>query len=49
LLSIGLQDLTFVSLAAIMELNQRTDQLQQKTVEVDELREQSESIADDQQ
>jgi hypothetical protein len=41
--SIGLQDLTGVSLAAIKELNQRTDQLQ-KTVEVEELREQSESM-----
>jgi DNA-binding transcriptional MerR regulator len=39
-----LQDLTGVSLAAIKELNQRTDQLQQKTVEVEELREQSESM-----
>jgi hypothetical protein len=38
-----LQDLTGVSLAAIKELNQRTDQLQ-KTVEVEELREQSESM-----
>src|SRR5215216_418837 len=38
--SIGLQDLTRVSLAAIKELNQPTDQLQQKTVEVEQLREQ---------
>ncbi len=38
--SIGLQDLTGVSLAAIKELHQRTDQLQQKTVEVEQLREQ---------
>ncbi len=38
--SIGLQDLTGVSLAAIKELHQRTEQLQQKTVEVEQLREQ---------
>jgi len=38
--SIGVQDLTGVSLAAIKELHQRTDQLQQKTVEVEQLREQ---------
>jgi cell division protein FtsB len=38
--SIGVQDLTGVSLAAIKELHQRTDQLQQKTVEVEQLRDQ---------
>jgi phage shock protein A len=38
--SIGVQDLTGVSLAAIKELNLRTDQLQQKTAEVEQLREQ---------
>lgn len=38
--SIGLQDLTGVSLAAIKELHLRTDQLQQKTSEVEQLREQ---------
>ncbi|HVF23803.1 MAG TPA: tail fiber domain-containing protein [Pyrinomonadaceae bacterium] len=38
--SIGLQDLTGVSLAAIKELHQRTDELQQKTTEVEQLREQ---------
>jgi len=38
--SIGLQDLTGVSLAAIKELAQRTDSLQQKTAEVEKLREQ---------
>jgi hypothetical protein len=36
--SIGVQDLTGVSLAAIKELDQRTDALQQKTVEVEQLR-----------
>ena len=36
--SIGVQDLTGVSLAAIKELNQRTDALQQKTAEVEQLR-----------
>ena len=38
--SIGLQDLTGVSLAAIKELHQRTNELQQKTTEVEQLREQ---------
>jgi len=38
--SIGLQDLTGVSLAAIKELDQRTNDLKQKTAEVEELREQ---------
>ena len=38
--SIGVQDLTGVSLAAIKELHHRTDQLQKKTVEVEQLREQ---------
>lgn len=38
--SIGLQDLTGVSLAAIKELHLRTDQLQQKTAEIEQLREQ---------
>jgi len=38
--SIGLQDLTGVSLAAIKELHQRTDELQQRTSEVEQLREQ---------
>jgi hypothetical protein len=38
--SIGLQDLTGVSLAAIKELHQRTDELQRKTAEVEQLREQ---------
>jgi len=37
--SIGLQDLTGVSLAAIKELNKKTDELQQKTTEVEQLRE----------
>ena len=37
--SIGLQDLTGVSLAAIKELNKNTDELQQKTTEVEQLRE----------
>ena len=36
--SIGVQDLTGVSLAAIKELHIRTDQLQQKTAEVERLR-----------
>ena len=36
--SIGLQDLTGVSLAAIKELNKKTDELQQKTTEVEQLR-----------
>ncbi len=36
--SIGLQDLTGVSLAAIKELNRKTDELQQKTTEVEQLR-----------
>ena len=34
--SIGMQDLTGVSFAAIKELDQRTDALQQKTVEVEQ-------------
>ncbi|HEV8187685.1 MAG TPA: tail fiber domain-containing protein, partial [Pyrinomonadaceae bacterium] len=38
--SIGVQDLTGVSLAAIKELNLRTDELQRKTVEVEQLRDQ---------
>jgi hypothetical protein len=38
--SIGVQDLTGVSLAAIKELHQRTDELQQKATEVEQLREQ---------
>ena len=38
--SIGLQDLTGVSLAAIKELDQRTIELRQKTNEVEQLREQ---------
>ena len=42
--SIGLQDLTGVSLAAIKELHQRTDQLQQKTVEVEQLRQQLDQL-----
>ncbi len=37
--SIGLQDLTGVSLAAIKELNRKTNELQQKTTEVEQLRE----------
>ena len=36
--SIGLQDLTGVSLAAIKELNRKTDELRQKTTEVEQLR-----------
>ena len=36
--SIGLQDLTGVSLAAIKELDQRTNDLRQKTAEVEQLR-----------
>ena len=36
--SIGVQDLTGVSLAAIKELDQRTGELQQKTAEVEQLR-----------
>ena len=36
--SIGLQDLTGVSLAAIKELDRRTEALQQRTVEVERLR-----------
>lgn len=36
--SIGLQDLTGVSLAAIKELNRKTNELQQKTTEVEQLR-----------
>ena len=38
--SIGVQDLTGVSLAAIKELDQRTNELRQKTTEVEQLREQ---------
>ena len=38
--SIGVQDLTGVSLAAIKELDQRTSELRQKTAEVEQLREQ---------
>jgi len=38
--SIGMQDLTGVSLAAIKELDQRTNELRQKTAEVEQLREQ---------
>ena len=38
--SIGVQDLTGVSFAAIKELDQRTDALQQKATEVEQLREQ---------
>ena len=38
--SIGLQDLTGVSLAAIKELDQRTNELRHKTAEVEQLREQ---------
>ena len=38
--SIGLQDLTGVSLAAIKELDQRTNELRQKSSEVEQLREQ---------
>ncbi len=38
--SIGVQDLTGVSLAAIKELDQRTIELREKTVELEELREQ---------
>jgi hypothetical protein len=38
--SIGLQDLTGVSLAAIKELDQRTNDLREKTAEVEQLREQ---------
>lgn len=38
--SIGVQDLTGVSLAAIKELDQRTNDLRQKTAEVEQLREQ---------
>ena len=37
--SIGVQDLTGVSLAAIKELNRQTDELKQKTAEVEQLRE----------
>ena len=37
--SIGVQDLTGVSLAAIKELNRKTNELQQKTTEVEQLRE----------
>jgi hypothetical protein len=36
--SIGVQDLTGVSLAAIKELSQQTDELQLKTAEVEQLR-----------
>jgi hypothetical protein len=42
--SIGVQDLTGVSLAAIKELNRRTDQLQQKTVEVEQLRQEVDQL-----
>jgi hypothetical protein len=38
--SIGLQDLTGVTLAAIKELNKRTNELQQKSAETEQLREQ---------
>ena len=42
--SIGVQDLTGVSLAAIKELSQRTDELQRKTAEAEQLRSQVDQL-----
>jgi DNA-binding transcriptional MerR regulator len=42
--SIGVQDLTGVSLAAIKELNQQTEQFQMKTVEVEQLRQEVDQL-----
>jgi len=43
--SIGVQDLTGVSLSAIQALDQRTTELQQKTAEVDQLRQRVEQLS----
>ena len=42
--SIGVQDITGVSLAAIKELSKQTDELQRKTAEVEQLRSQVDQL-----